>query len=118
MLRVKEEELFLRERRDNSHHRRRRYSEDYDSEVDLYQQYKAAGFNTDMVQTSQWILKICTFDQEVMDTTLFLFFLIQLWASDDDDEPPFSPVIRKKAIKVKHVKRREKKFDKKVSFYF
>lgn len=40
--------------------------------------------------------------------------LMQAWASDDDDEVPFSPVVRKKAIKVKHVKRREKKFDKKV----
>lgn len=41
----------------------------------------------------------------------------QAWGSDDDeddDEPPFSPVMRKKAVKVKHVKRREKKFDKKV----
>uniref|UniRef100_A0A8D3DMJ1 CXXC-type zinc finger protein 1 n=1 Tax=Scophthalmus maximus TaxID=52904 RepID=A0A8D3DMJ1_SCOMX len=77
MLRVKEEELSLRERRDNSYHRRRRYSDDYDSEADLYQQYKSA------------------------------------WATDDDEEPPFSPVMRKKAVKVKHVKRREKKFDKK-----
>uniref|UniRef100_A0A3Q3FU67 CXXC-type zinc finger protein 1 n=1 Tax=Labrus bergylta TaxID=56723 RepID=A0A3Q3FU67_9LABR len=73
MLRVKDEELSMQERRDN----RRRYSEDYDSEADLYQQYRAA------------------------------------WGSDEDDEPPFSPVMRKKAIKVKHVKRREKKFDKK-----
>uniref|UniRef100_A0A4W6EM47 CXXC-type zinc finger protein 1 n=1 Tax=Lates calcarifer TaxID=8187 RepID=A0A4W6EM47_LATCA len=77
MLRVKDEEFSLRERRDNSYHRRRRYSDDYDSEAELYQQYKMA------------------------------------WASDDDDEPPFSPVMRKKAVKVKHVKRREKKFDKK-----
>uniref|UniRef100_A0A3B4B9P6 CXXC-type zinc finger protein 1 n=1 Tax=Periophthalmus magnuspinnatus TaxID=409849 RepID=A0A3B4B9P6_9GOBI len=43
MLRVKEEEMSLRERRENSHHRRRHYSDDYDSEADLYQQYKAAG---------------------------------------------------------------------------
>uniref|UniRef100_A0A7N6C3W2 CXXC-type zinc finger protein 1 n=1 Tax=Anabas testudineus TaxID=64144 RepID=A0A7N6C3W2_ANATE len=77
MLRVKDEEFSLRERRDNSHHRQRRYSEDYDSEADLYQKYKA------------------------------------MWASDDDDEPLFSPVMRKKAVKVKHVKRREKKFEKK-----
>uniref|UniRef100_A0A8C6M2T4 CXXC-type zinc finger protein 1 n=1 Tax=Nothobranchius furzeri TaxID=105023 RepID=A0A8C6M2T4_NOTFU len=42
-------------------------------------------------------------------------FLTQLWGSDDEDdeEPAFSPVLRKKAIKVKHVKRREKKFEKK-----
>ncbi|XP_035486526.1 CXXC-type zinc finger protein 1b isoform X2 [Scophthalmus maximus] len=84
MLRVKEEELSLRERRDNSYHRRRRYSDDYDSEADLYQQYKSAGLDDNMA-----------------------------WATDDDEEPPFSPVMRKKAVKVKHVKRREKKFDKK-----
>uniref|UniRef100_A0A8C5D4T0 CXXC-type zinc finger protein 1 n=1 Tax=Gouania willdenowi TaxID=441366 RepID=A0A8C5D4T0_GOUWI len=83
MLRVKEEELSLRERRENSHHRRRRYSDDYDSEAELYRQYKAAGLDDHLA-----------------------------WASDDD-ELPFSPVMRKKAIKVKHVKRREKKFDKK-----
>ncbi|KAJ0023273.1 hypothetical protein NQD34_003172 [Periophthalmus magnuspinnatus] len=90
MLRVKEEEMSLRERRENSHHRRRHYSDDYDSEADLYQQYKAAG-KYDMVT--------------------------QAWASDDDDEPPFSPVMRKKAVKVKHVKRREKKIDKKVGHF-
>lgn len=49
---------------------------------------------------------------------MFLLFLVQAWNSDDDDEPIFSPVMRKKAVKVKHVKRREKKFDKKVSLYF
>uniref|UniRef100_A0A8C5D612 CXXC-type zinc finger protein 1 n=1 Tax=Gouania willdenowi TaxID=441366 RepID=A0A8C5D612_GOUWI len=43
---------------------------------------------------------------------LLFLHLTQAWASDDD-ELPFSPVMRKKAIKVKHVKRREKKFDKK-----
>lgn len=84
MLRVKEEEMALQERSDNSYHRRRRYSEDYDSEADLYRQYKAAGLNSNMA-----------------------------WNSDESDEPPFSPVMRKKAVKVKHVKRREKKFDKK-----
>lgn len=46
MLRVKDEEMSLQERRDN---RRRRYSEDYDSEADLYMQYKAAGINSSMV---------------------------------------------------------------------
>lgn len=49
MLRVKEEEMSARERRDGSYHRRRRYSDDYDSEVELYQQYKAAGLNSNMV---------------------------------------------------------------------
>lgn len=52
-----------------------------------------------------------------MFSPFFRFALLtQAWNSDDDDEPPFSPVVRKKAVKVKHVKRREKKFDKKVSF--
>lgn len=50
MLRVKDEELSLQERRDNSYHRRRRYSEDYDSEAELYQQYKAAGIASNMVE--------------------------------------------------------------------
>lgn len=45
MLRVKEEEMSARERREGSYHRRRRYSDDYDSEVELYQQYKAAGLD-------------------------------------------------------------------------
>lgn len=43
---------------------------------------------------------------------------MQAWASEDEDEVPFSPVMRKKAIKVKHVKRREKKFEKKVRLVF
>lgn len=68
MLRVKEEELFLRERRDNSHHRRRRYSEDYDSEVDLYQQYKAAGFNTDMVDDTAVNIKYTHLIRELYAT--------------------------------------------------
>uniref|UniRef100_A0A674PFV5 CXXC-type zinc finger protein 1 n=1 Tax=Takifugu rubripes TaxID=31033 RepID=A0A674PFV5_TAKRU len=80
MLRVKEEERSSRERRDGSYHRRRRYSDDYDSELELYQQYKAAGLDTKL---------------------------------DEDDDLYLSPVLRKKAVKVKHVKRREKKFDKK-----
>lgn len=49
---------------------------------------------------------------------MYVSYLIQAWNSDDDDEPLFSPVMRKKAVKVKHVKRREKKFDKKVSLLF
>uniref|UniRef100_A0A8C2ZES8 CXXC-type zinc finger protein 1 n=1 Tax=Cyclopterus lumpus TaxID=8103 RepID=A0A8C2ZES8_CYCLU len=44
---------------------------------------------------------------------IFCTPLTQAWNSDEDDEQPFSPVVRKKAVKVKHVKRREKKFDKK-----
>ncbi|KAJ4926808.1 hypothetical protein JOQ06_014554 [Pogonophryne albipinna] len=84
MLRVKDEELALQERRENNYHRRRRYSDDYDSEAELYQKYKSSGNNNSIG-----------------------------WNSDEEDEAPFSPVMRKKAVKVKHVKRREKKFDKK-----
>lgn len=51
MLRVKEEEMSSRERRD--YHRRRRYSDDYDSELELYQQYKAAGLDTKLLRTVQ-----------------------------------------------------------------
>ena len=47
--------------------------------------------------------------------SLYCSPLTKGWNSDEDDEAPFSPVMRKKAVKVKHVKRREKKFDKKVS---
>lgn len=64
MLRVKEEEMSARERRDGSYHRRRRYSDDYDSEVELYQQYKAAGLNNNMVgkhMTTHWDLSTCLF---------------------------------------------------------
>lgn len=39
---------------------------------------------------------------------------MQTYLSDEDDDLYMSPVMRKKAVKVKHVKRREKKFDKKV----
>lgn len=53
MLRVKEEEMSSRERRDGSYHRRRRYSDDYDSELELYQQYKAAGLDTKLLRTVQ-----------------------------------------------------------------
>lgn len=62
MLRVKDEEL--QERRDNSYHRRRRYSDDYDSEVDLYRQYKAAGLDNNMVA-------------EHLHFNLLFFFLMQ-----------------------------------------
>lgn len=48
MLRVKDEEFSLREKRDN-YHKRRRYSDDYDSEVELYQQYKSSARDSKMV---------------------------------------------------------------------
>uniref|UniRef100_A0A8D0A9C6 CXXC-type zinc finger protein 1 n=1 Tax=Sander lucioperca TaxID=283035 RepID=A0A8D0A9C6_SANLU len=54
-----------------------------------------------------------TFDQELYVESFVCYPPTQAWNSDEDDEPPFSPVMRKKAVKVKHVKRREKKFDKK-----
>lgn len=57
MLRVKEEEMALRERREG-YHRRRRYSDDYDSEVELYHQYKAAGLETKLLHTVQTYILI------------------------------------------------------------
>ncbi|XP_048029228.1 CXXC-type zinc finger protein 1b [Megalobrama amblycephala] len=82
MLRVRDEEFSLRERKDNIMHRDRRYLDDYDeNDMEPYEHYK---------------------DRNVS------------WGSDDDEDGPlYSPVPRKKAIKVKHVKRRDKKFDKK-----
>ncbi|NP_956627.1 CXXC-type zinc finger protein 1b [Danio rerio] len=81
MLRVRDEEFSLRERKDNIMHRDRRYSDDYDeNDMDLYEHYKDRNAS---------------------------------WGSEDDDGQLYSPVPRKKAIKVKHVKRRDKKFDKK-----
>ncbi|XP_056324706.1 CXXC-type zinc finger protein 1b [Danio aesculapii] len=81
MLRVRDEEFSLRERKDNIMHRDRRYSDDYDeNDMDPYEHYKDRNAS---------------------------------WGSEDDDGQLYSPVPRKKAIKVKHVKRRDKKFDKK-----
>uniref|UniRef100_A0A8C1IUK1 CXXC-type zinc finger protein 1 n=1 Tax=Cyprinus carpio TaxID=7962 RepID=A0A8C1IUK1_CYPCA len=83
MLRVRDEEFSLRERKDNIMHRDRRYSDDYDeNDMEPYGHYK---------------------DRNA----------VMSWGSDDEDGPLYSPVPRKKAIKVKHVKRRSKKFDKK-----
>ncbi|XP_035376515.1 CXXC-type zinc finger protein 1b isoform X1 [Electrophorus electricus] len=80
MLRVRDAELSLRERREMSY-RDRRYLDDYDeNEMELYQHYTDANMP---------------------------------WGSEDEDGPVYSPARRKKAIKVKHVKRREKKFDRK-----
>ncbi|XP_051769249.1 CXXC-type zinc finger protein 1b [Ctenopharyngodon idella] len=82
MLRVRDEEFSLRERKDNIMHRDRRYLDDYDeNDMEPYEHYKDRNAS---------------------------------WGSDDDEDGPvYSPVPRKKAIKVKHVKRRDKKFDKK-----
>ena len=45
---------------------------------------------------------------------VFAVSLMQPWLSDPEDAPFLDPVLRKRAVKVKHVKRREKKSDKKV----
>lgn len=41
-------------------------------------------------------------------------FLFQAWNSDEDDGSYLDPAMRKKAVKIKHVKRREKRSEKKV----
>ncbi|XP_028979725.1 CXXC-type zinc finger protein 1a isoform X2 [Esox lucius] len=59
-------------------------SDDYsENELELYQHYRA-GYQDDMP-----------------------------WHSDEDEEGTFDPVQRKRAVKVKHVKRREKRSEKK-----
>lgn len=39
---------------------------------------------------------------------------LQPWMSDAEESPFLDPALRKRAVKVKHVKRREKKSEKKV----
>lgn len=39
---------------------------------------------------------------------------LQPWMSDAEESPFLDPAMRKRAVKVKHVKRREKKSEKKV----
>lgn len=39
---------------------------------------------------------------------------LQPWMSDTEESPFLDPALRKRAVKVKHVKRREKKSEKKV----
>lgn len=50
---------------------------------------------------------------EIFESTISVI-VMQTYLSDEDEDLYLSPVMRKKAVKVKHVKRREKKFDKKV----
>ncbi|XP_035237858.1 CXXC-type zinc finger protein 1a isoform X3 [Anguilla anguilla] len=89
MLRVRDEEYSMKEQ-DSSLGRDGPLSDDYDEqELELYQQYRAAGY-----------------DDHNMP-----------WLSDEDDGPFLDPVLRKRAVKVKHVKRREKKSDKKKEEY-
>ncbi|XP_077428177.1 CXXC-type zinc finger protein 1a isoform X3 [Vanacampus margaritifer] len=96
MLRVKEEEMSRRSARGRRDHHRKHSGhltdedEDEDvfseSELELYQQYKAAGFS-DLV-----------------------------WHSgEEEEEEEEEESLRKKAVKVKHVKRREKKPEKRKS---
>ncbi|XP_041129583.1 CXXC-type zinc finger protein 1b isoform X1 [Polyodon spathula] len=87
MLRVRDEEFLSgREQDDSMHSKDCNLSDEYDEqELELYQQYRAAGY-----------------DDHNMP-----------WLSDEDDGPFLDPVLRKRAVKVKHVKRREKKSEKK-----
>uniref|UniRef100_A0A8C8GJ44 CXXC-type zinc finger protein 1 n=1 Tax=Oncorhynchus tshawytscha TaxID=74940 RepID=A0A8C8GJ44_ONCTS len=86
MLRVKDEEFALSGRGARGSLRRGGpLFDDYsENEMELYQQYKAAGYEDNNMP----------------------------WHSDDE-EAAFDPVQRKRAVKVKHVKRREKRWDKK-----
>ncbi|XP_029599911.1 CXXC-type zinc finger protein 1, partial [Salmo trutta] len=86
MLRVKDEEFALSGRGARGSLRRGGpLFDDYsENEMELYQQYKAAGYEDNNMP----------------------------WHSDDE-EATFDPVQRKRAVKVKHVKRREKRWDKK-----
>uniref|UniRef100_A0A3B3QNL9 CXXC-type zinc finger protein 1 n=1 Tax=Paramormyrops kingsleyae TaxID=1676925 RepID=A0A3B3QNL9_9TELE len=90
MLRVRDEEFPLMKEQDCSLPRERHLSDDYDEqELELYQQYRAAGYEDHNMP----------------------------WLSDEDDGPFLDPVLRKRAVKVKHVKRREKKSEKKKEEY-
>ncbi|KAM6978101.1 CXXC-type zinc finger protein 1a isoform 2-T2 [Aplochiton taeniatus] len=83
MLRVKDEEFSGGRVRVSQQREVEQLSDDYsESEMELYQQYKAAGYGS------------------------------MTWLSEEDDGLS-DPTVRKKAVKVKHVKRREKKSDKK-----
>ncbi len=54
----------------------------------------------------------------VMPELLVCFFVFnQAWNSDDDDGSYADSSMRKRAVKVKHVKRREKRSEKKVKTY-
>ncbi|KAI1893000.1 hypothetical protein AGOR_G00139290 [Albula goreensis] len=90
MLRVRDEEFSMMKEQDSSMGRDGHLSDDYDEqEMELYQQYRASGYDEHNMQ----------------------------WLSDEDDGPYLDPVMRKRAVKVKHVKRREKKSDKKKEEY-
>ncbi|XP_019716371.1 CXXC-type zinc finger protein 1a isoform X1 [Hippocampus comes] len=102
MLRVKEEELSRRRakgrrerrRQDGGHLTEGEEEDDVfsESELELYQQYKAAGFDDLMWHSGEA-------EEE----------------EEDEEEEEEEESLRKKAVKVKHVKRREKKPEKKKS---
>lgn len=84
MLRVKDEEFSSAKGRGRLR-RAENLSDEYsESELELYQHYKAAGYDDSNMP----------------------------WASDDEDGGS-DPAMRKRAVKVKHVKRREKRSEKK-----
>ncbi|XP_028265452.1 CXXC-type zinc finger protein 1a isoform X2 [Parambassis ranga] len=78
-----------------------------ESELELYEQYRAAGYR-DLV---------CVFLTNQLPDSRFLCcdtsscFLLQVWHTEEEGAQ--SDSLRKKAVKVKHVKRREKKTEKK-----
>lgn len=56
----------------------------------------------------------CSHGTEVCSWRVLGMSPAQPWLSDPEDAPFLDPALRKRAVKVKHVKRREKKSDKKV----
>ncbi|XP_028669127.1 CXXC-type zinc finger protein 1a [Erpetoichthys calabaricus] len=90
MLRVRDDEFMPMKEQDDSTQKDSNLSDDYDEqEMALYEQYREAGYE---------------------DHNMPCF-------SDDDDGPFLDSVLRKRAVKVKHVKRREKKSEKKKEDY-
>lgn len=61
-----------------------------------------------------WGAGACSRGTEVCSWRVLGMSLVQPWLSDPEDAPFLDPALRKRAVKVKHVKRREKKSDKKV----
>ncbi|XP_030640290.1 CXXC-type zinc finger protein 1a [Chanos chanos] len=85
MLRVKDEEYSMTRGRREHHSRDTPLSDEYsENELELYQQYRRGAYEENMG-----------------------------WNSDEEDGPFLDPASRKRAVKVKHVKRREKRSEKK-----
>ncbi|MBN3319405.1 CXXC1 protein, partial [Atractosteus spatula] len=90
MLRVRDDEFQQLKEQEDGEPKDEPLSDEYDEqEMELYQQYRAAGYEDHNMP----------------------------WLSDEDDGPFLDPVLRKRAVKVKHVKRREKKSEKKKEEY-